>query len=405
MIRLFDGCYCSTPKVHPQNWKQIGASCKKDWYIYYRFYDPTITEAGKIKSKLIIFRGFNTYKTVIERRGAAAFLLQDELKRLSVEGFNPITGQYMAPTQEWIEFEIDPATPVIEAFKRAKERLSVTNRVKIGINSVINGLEKAALQLRYTDTEICKITRRHIKALLDQCGRNSKHWSNNRYNGYRGYLMMLYKELVELEAVPGNPIRDISKKQVTKRIKKTLTTDQRSEIDKHLANTFPAFRNFIHLFFHSGGRKPELLQLKPGMVDLKNQKYKCIIKKRRNYTEVERTIKSIAIPFWEYFVQDCPADHFIFGARFRPALKPMGEDMPTKYWRECVKSALNIQIDFYSLKHLNTTEVVDALDEQAAARLNAHTSTAMVVDIYDVRQKQRKHDRLKDVGNNFVENL
>jgi hypothetical protein len=80
----------------------------------------------------------------------------------------------------------------------------------------------------------------------------------------------------------------------------------------------------------------------------------------------------------------------------------MAEDMPTKYWRLHVKEALKIPIDFYSLKHLNTAEVVDALDEAAAAKLNAHTSTAMVVSIYDVKQKDRQHNRLKDVGNNFV---
>ncbi|MEJ7740594.1 MAG: hypothetical protein WKF97_24520 [Chitinophagaceae bacterium] len=37
------------------------------------------------------------------------------------------------------------------------------------------------------------------------------------------------------------------------------------------------------------------------------------------------------------------------------------------------------------LKHLNTTEVVDALSEEEAAKLNAHTSTAMVIEIYDVK--------------------
>jgi len=40
MIQLLFGCYCSELKVHPQNWQKPKASMTKDWYIYYRFYDP-----------------------------------------------------------------------------------------------------------------------------------------------------------------------------------------------------------------------------------------------------------------------------------------------------------------------------------------------------------------------------
>lgn len=80
----------------------------------------------------------------------------------------------------------------------------------------------------------------------------------------------------------------------------------------------------------------------------------------------------------------------------------MGEGMPTVYWKDYVKTPLKITADLYSLKYSNTSEVVDLLDEQAAADLNAHTSTAMVVNIYDVKQKDRNHSRLKEVNNTFV---
>ena len=41
MIKLKNGCYTSDIKVHPKNWQSTRASTKKDWYIFYRFYDPS----------------------------------------------------------------------------------------------------------------------------------------------------------------------------------------------------------------------------------------------------------------------------------------------------------------------------------------------------------------------------
>lgn len=213
---------------------------------------------------------------------------------------------------------------------------------------------------------------------------------------------MLYKELVEQDAVTGNPIRDISKKTVTKKIRPVPTDDERKRIKEHLSEKHPAFYNFIQLFFHSGVRITELLSLKPGNVDLKNQRYRCIIKKGRSAREVDRTIKSIAVPLWEWFLEGCPNDHFIFGPYFKPALKAMYQEVPSRYWKKYVKKELGVTADFYSLKHLNTSEVVDQLDERAAAAQNGHKSTAMVVSIYDVKQQSRQHERLKTVNNPFA---
>lgn len=402
MIYLSNGCYCTDLKVNPKNWKQAGATTKKDWYIWYRFYDPTISEpGGKPKRKLIVVKGMNGTKELWERRQLTQVLLNEELILLRTEGFNPNTRKFMNIWPE-PEREIDPSTLFIPALRSAAEKLSVTNRVRVGIKSVIKGIEKAAKQLYVSELSISRISRRNIRMVLEQCALNSKKWSNSRYNTYRGYLMMLFKELVELEAVPANPIWDIGKKPVVSRIRPVLSVKERQLIDEHLVVAFPAFRNFVHLFFHSGGRKTELLQLKPSMIDLDRQRYKCVIRKGRQHKEVERTIKTIAIPFWKFFLNDCPSDHFIFGELFKPGKSPMGQDMPTRYWKRYVKEPLSITADFYSLKHLHTSEIVDALDEKAAAHMNAHTSTAMVVNIYDVKQKDRQHNRLKDVSNGFV---
>lgn len=411
MILTFNGCYFSPIKVHPANWKQTGKnapSLKKDWYTFYRFYDPTVRDAnGKIKPLLVIGKGMNMFKTISDRRTRTQMLIDEETKDLTIRGYNPITMQYMAEAIDDFAGDIPPDTPFIDALRAALPKLSIGHRTRIGIRSVIKGVEKAAVQLRFHEMPISNIGRRHIKKILERCQAISPNWSNQRFNAYRAYLLMLYNELVEQEAVAGNPVRDITKKPVTQKIKAVLTADERTAVDSHLSAVFPKFHAFVHLFFHSGGRKTELFQLKPPMIDLERQVYRCVIKKRKKHTEVERTIKDIAVPFWELFLKDCPQDAYVFGTRFEPGEKAMGVDMPSRYWERYVKApsadgGLGIQKDLYSLKHANSTEIVTMLDEQAAAAMNAHTSTAMVRSIYDVKQAERQHERLKGLRNKFA---
>lgn len=55
MTTLPNGCYCSKLAVYPKNWKQVNASTKKNWYIWYRFYDPTILDdEGRVNYKEIL---------------------------------------------------------------------------------------------------------------------------------------------------------------------------------------------------------------------------------------------------------------------------------------------------------------------------------------------------------------
>jgi len=401
MLQLPHGCWCSDLSVSPKNWRNGGASLlTKTWRIQYYFKDPEHMDKYKY-GKLVFVKGMNVYRTLPERRQATEKLLENELRLLKEDGYNPITKTFIPPGIS-DQSEIDPTTPFIKALTKSLARLTITQRTKIDMKSMITKLEKAARQLGIYNTSINSVTRRHLKTILDQCAINSIKFTNTRYNTYRGYLMMLFKELVELEAVPTNPLRDISKKPVTKKLKKVLIDNQRKKIDEHLAAVFPAFRNFVHLFFHSGGRMPELRQLKPSMVNLQKQTYRCIVKKRKQYTEVERTIKTIALPYWKYFLDNCPDDHFIFGPLLRPGMKPMGESMTSRYWQYYVKQDLGIDVGFYNLKHLNVTEVVDALDEQAAAELSAHTTTSMVAKVYDIRNKQRQHERLLGLKNKFA---
>lgn len=73
-----------------------------------------------------------------------------------------------------------------------------------------------------------------------------------------------------------------------------------------------------------------------------------------------------------------------------------------QHWWKWVKKPLGITADFYSLKHVHTSEIVDMAGDEAAADHNAHTSTGIVKEIYDVARKKREHEKVKKAGNKFA---
>jgi integrase len=398
MIQLPNGCYCSEPKVNPSNWDNARVSCKKDWYIYYRFYDPLFKENPKYKKgKLVIVKGMNAFARAIERQEACRQIIRLETNKLLTQGFNPITGQFAAPIET--QYEIDPVTPILEALQLSFERLTWEYHTKEDIKSVLKYFSEATVQVKYDQLPISEVRRKHIKVILSQAGQNKGGWSATNFNKYRGYLMSLFKELVGLEAIDINPVADIERMKGLRKIREVLNPDDRRRVVDHLSANYPEFHRFVQIFFHSGARRTELLKLRVRDVNIQDQCYKVLVKKGRANREWMKPIKNIALPYWKDAVAGGRPEDYVFSVGLKPGTTSIRPDQVTRRWEEHVKKKLGITADLYSLKHLNTTEVVDALDEQAAAKMNSHTSTAMVVGVYDVRSIDRKRDVLRKISN------
>jgi len=400
MIQLQHGCTCSEPKVNPANWESSRVSVKKDWYIYYRYYDPLFRDNPKYKKgKLVIVKGMNTFSSPKERQLATREIMAQELDRLTRQGYNPITGQYSQQIDTI--YIIDPATPMCEALRSAFERKTWEKHTKEDLLSVLRGFTQASEQLRFDQLPVTETRRKHIKAILAQAGQNKGGWSAVNFNKYRGYLHSLFKELVQLEAIEVNPVADIERMKGLRKIREVLKPEERRKVVDHLRANYPEFHRFVQIFFHSGARRTELLKVKIKDVDLEAQSYKVVVKKGREYREVLKPIKNIALPFWQEAVAGGKPEDYVFSVGLVPGQTSIRPEQVTRRWEEHVKKKLGITADFYSLKHLNTTEVVEALDEQAAAKLNSHTSTAMVVGVYDVNQNPRKFEKIKFLQNDL----
>ena len=141
-------------------------------------------------------------------------------------------------------------------------------------------------------------------------------------------------------------------------------------------------RNFIVfcIFFFIRGKISELLRVRQFDVDLRSQRYKVLIQKGRQCTEVWKTIKDIALPYWASIMNECKRGQFVFSVGLNPGDKKIQPYQIGKRWYRLVKKRLGVTADFYSLKHLQTTEIAELLTDVDAAKHNSHLSTANKIE-------------------------
>lgn len=389
-MNLPNGCKCSKIAVHPTNWQTAKASLKDKWYISYRFYDAS----GKRK-QVTIRNYLNELTTLEQRRKLVRDLVSQETELLE-NGLNPITKEYTH------QAEIHTSTFLIKALYSSLEKITASKHTRDTIRNVLAFIAEAAKQLRFDHLPISQVRRRHVKLILDKVNKD-RVLSATNYNHYRAYLMMLFNELVQLEAVESNPVdKHIPKRKGTRKIKITLTDEERRMIDKHLREKKYTFWRYLHIFFHSGSRTAELFRLKTEDIDLKHQRFKRTVHKGTESREVWTTIKDVALPLWDELIQDARVGQYVFSKNLKPGNQAIHPDQISKRWRKIIKIPFGIKADFYSLKHQNTTETVTLLSAEDAAKMNAHTTLHMVHNVYDLKNEERQHERLKKINNKFA---
>ena len=406
MIQLPNGCYCSEPSIYPRNWNKASASIKDKWYAQYYLHDPAFKNDPKYKyGKLIILKmGINRLKTIKERRIALLGFIDKEIELLKSGTYNPITAPITKSKPQVLEAngEISPNTSFMEALYYALPKLDCKPKYKDDIKSTLKYFGKAAAELKFNNIPIKDITKKHIILILDHCPKVKPYWSANQFNRYKDHISGLYNPLLDIEIAEYNPTEKIKDKAHVQKIREVLSKEEREKVDIHLKKNNYNFWRFVNIFFHSGGRLTELLSIKKEDIDLVNQRYKCVIEKGKQHKEVWRTIKDVALPLWQELINQSNSNQYLFGKNLQPRDKRIRVEQVTKKWKRHVKHKLGIKADLYSLKHLNTDETAAMLGIQDAAAMNSHTTTAITLKHYAIGEKERQHQRLKQVQNPFA---
>lgn len=412
MISLPNGCSRSVISVSPKNWNTTKASVKKKWKIHYRFYDPAYKNDPKLWGKQFPIRGMNKFKELLQRQAATKILLEDTIDMLDTRGFNPITGAYTPITQHIEEITTD--TTFISALWQAHKMMSGVPGMLSDIKSAINGIDGAAKQLYdktymkpYTALKIGQVSRKHLIYLLEQCAKDNPRFTANRYNKYRTYLLMLFKQLLQVEAVDVNPAAAISIKKVTKKKRQLLAQSERIIIDTNLKARDYHFWRYMRIFHRSGSRSTEMLSITTKMVDLEAQEFTIIVKKGKQYSEDVRPIPDDILPLWQETIEEAKPGDYLFSVSFQPGPQKIGSGNTSKRWKKLVKASpddggMGIKKDFYSLKHLNADTIDELLDLQHAATAAGHADETMMKNHYAVNNKKRRVETLKRTKVDFT---
>jgi len=395
MILLPHGCSCSEPSVNPKNWKTGGKSLlKKNWRIHYYFRDPEFKDKYPY-GKLIPIKGMNHFKTLEERREATQLLIDEELYILKVEGYNPITKQKNGPEIQ-LTYDIDPNTLLKPAIDKARNRIEGADSTMSDLKTSAKYFKKSADQLRYSALRIGDVKRGHIRNILDNQAKQN-NYTNERYNKVRAYMSMIFKELLDADAIEFNLVSGIKKKKETKKIVPTLSEKEMIKVREYLKTNHYTFYRYFEIFFRSGSRSTELFRLKTKDVDLYGQRFKVLVKKGRNYEEQWRAISNISMPFWTELMQSADKDDFVFSTNFTPGPQKIAARQVSNKWRKYVKDRLNISVNFYALKHLYTTKVISLYDRKIASGINGHKSSIMNDQHYDTMRQQRILEEAKKI--------
>ena len=414
-IELRNGCYVSRISVSPKDWDTNSNAIESQWQITYRFKDPAFKDQYP-NGKQVKVQGMNVYPSIRTRREVTKALLEDEYELLTEQHYNPITKTFMVDEDK--NYIIHPNTPIIPAMRECIVRLKCSDQHQADMRSMINFLEKAAADLSLLNLPVCDVTRVHLIKLIEKCKK-----SPIRANKYRSYCSIIWKKFVSIQCAKSNVADGMERDQVIKdetKVRETLTLQERQMIDQHLYDHCYTFWRFMQVFFHSGSRIKELLSIKVSDVDLEGQKYRVLIKKRKQPTILHKPIKDTVLHLWKEVLRNAPPDAYVFGDDLSPKIKdkPLRADQISRRWRGWVKKSphlqfsngLGIKKDFYPLKHLHTTLMTDHVSElliisqaqEFASEFNSHTSKQMVDQIYDVKSKKRKDTLFKKIDISFA---
>ncbi len=409
-IQLKNGCSASIPAVTPANWKTGGKELLlKDWRIQYYFYDPRFKDSMSFKNgrKQVRVKGMNEFKTLIERRAATQFILDEINKILKFENFNPITGLNMRGN-----FNIGSHTLFPLALEYAFENYKTSKNRKTNVRSMLKYIGQSICRVGLEHVPINSISRKNIKDLLrDQ--EQVRGISEDRYNKYLSMLSPLFDILIEDEAIDNNPTVKIKKYIIVRQPREVLTDEEKIIVSNHLKQNFYTFWRFMMIFIYSGAREVELLRVKVKDVDLKKSEYKVLIKKGRLNAIVTKPINNQISYLWKEILNESKKegntaifskpDDYVFSKGLVWGKSSISRAQITRRWKVHVKDKLGITADFYAFKHAYLDKVSEVLSINDAQKLASHTSDKMLRKHYAMGEGQRQIERLKEVEIPFFE--
>lgn len=360
LIKLLNGCHRTGVYFLPKDCLDFTTKSDfpKEWAVECRFYDPKYKQ--KYPKGFQYRRKFSSDSLHVLKRTAIVY--KDLMEtRMDIEHYNPITKSIMSNES------IYPEMLFKDALWAVRDKMNYSDDYKRLSRQLLNLIDGALPVLGYTELRIFDTKIFHIKNILEKI-----HTTESVFNKHRSCLKNMFDELLEYGCVEFNPVSSL-KKKVENTKERVVYKDEImvSTVLQYLHDNYPSFYVYTNIFRYSAARSTELFRVQKKHVDIDNQEYKVLIKKRKKYEWVTKIIIPAAIPYWKQILVKCKSEEdFLFSKDLVPGIKQISSKQIQRRWRNNIKLAddiihpltkksIKIDVDFYTWKHL----FLDKLDE------------------------------------------
>lgn len=362
LIELTNGCQRTGVYFSPKDCLDLSSKSDypKNWFVECRFYDPKFKDRYPTGFQ---FRKKFTKSTLRELKVYAEVYKEEMEHKLDKLKFNPITKSFMNESFG----ELNPDLLFIDALWKVRDKMNYSDDYIDLSRQILNLIDKALPELQYSKLKIFDTKIFHMKNILEKL-----YTTESVFNKYRSCLKNMFDELLEYGCVEFNPVSSLKKKVENKKDRVIFADDKTVAIVlQYLHDNYPTFYRYTNIFRYSGGRSTELFRVQKKHVNLENQEYRVLIKKRKKYEWETKIIIPAALPYWRQILIECKNEgDYLFSKDLRPGPIHISSKQIQRRWRNNVKNAddiinpvtkkaIKIDVDFYTWKHM----FLDKLDE------------------------------------------
>lgn len=313
-------------------------------FVHYSATDP---KTGKLKRKKI---KLNRYKTVAERKRRAKILIK-EINRKLYEGWNP-----------WLE---DSAPKGFEKLQTALATFLSRKKRELKANSMRSYYSYVGMFNEWLDIEgkseiKCNTFNKALASDFLNHAYDSKNLSNNTFNNYRGFFVLLWNWLQSENYVESNVFESIQKRKGEAKKREIIPEPIRKRIKAYFRFRNPDMYIVSLLVYHTLIRPGEICFLKPENFELDTQIIIVPEEAAKNGKSRVSTIPDVIMKdLVKYRFGGASYNDFIFGKGFEAGRVKMDPRRLSKVWDK-MRRDLDLP-QKYQLYSLRDTGIVQLL--------------------------------------------
>lgn len=337
----------SEPKLYIAKDTCGNPTVAKPWHVWFNFKNP---KTGKFdnSSKFKFKHGINKYKTVAQRKEFGKSLVRVYATLLE-EGFNPYTKESAAGFH-LVQKDISLKNALQMAYDQKAVDLAASTRKdwEYRLKKFLEYAEAAG----FADFNINDVGTFHIASFLNYMADSGQ--GPKSINNFRACLSGLWGKLANDTIATSNPVTVLKKRKENPQKNKPFTPEEITEIKNYLLANDPGLLTFIRFVAFAFLRPVEVVRLKVGDIDLKNNRLS--VKTKTETRATVRIIPQLAEEIQKMQLHNFAKTDFVLTAAYTAGKWEAKENTRTKFFSDRftkVKDHFGFGSEYgiYSIRH------------------------------------------------------